>query len=346
MTKSHDLLEPQIRRFLDELTAAASAYPDPTTVPIAEARRDANSVRTFWARGGPIMARTADVVVPTRYGGTRLRLYYPDPGSRSGRPALIYLHGGGWTLFGLESHDRIMREYAAAADVVVIGVDYPLAPESKFPQPLETCVDVVRWLAEHEHHLGIDAGRLAIGGDSSGANLALAACLMLRDSGTPLLCAGLLLYGVYDTSLKRRSYADYGDGRYLLSTRRMQWFWSNYLAKERDRSHPYAAPLRADLRDLPPLHLTIAELDILRDENVLLLEKARGAGSCVEAKIYPGTIHAFVEACGIADVARQAIADGATFLRRHVGAAMTASGRRRGCVFTTEAPRTPRDTNR
>lgn len=324
MTRTPGLPDPQIRRFLDELTAAASAYPDPATVPIAEARRHAGMVRARWARGGPAMARTADVVASTRHGDTRLRIHYPEPEAHPGVPALIYLHGGGWTLFGLESHDRIMREYAAATGVAVIGVEYPLAPEHRFPLPLEACVDAVRWLARHAHRLGIDGGRLAIGGDSAGANLALAACLMLRDTGTPLLRAGLLLYGAYDASLEGRSHAEYGDGRYLLSASRMRWFWSNYLAEDRDRGHPYAAPLQADLRDLPPLHLTVAELDILRDENLALAEKARSAGSPAEAIVYPGTIHAFVEACAIAGVARKAVADGAAFLRRHLAAGITA----------------------
>ena len=319
-----DPLDPEIRRYLDEVLASASRHPDPSTLPIEEARRIMKALRMRWASDGPEMAVTATHQIPTHRRDVPVRFYYPH--SERPLPGLVYLHGGGWTLFDLDTHDRVMREYAARADVVVAGIDFARAPETPFPGQIEECVAVIAWLAREGKAWGIDPNRLAIGGDSAGANIALATLLTLRDSGKPLLQAGVLNYGVYDCDLDRPSYRAFGDGSYVLSTERMAWFWSNYVSEPNDRSHPLASPLRAELQGLPPLFLVISACDILYDENLAMAHRLREAGVEVETRTYPGTIHAFLEAVAVAGVAGRAFDDGAAWLRHHFDSRIDGSG--------------------
>src|SRR5688572_3426988 len=190
-------LDPDVRRFIRGMAESIGRFPQFVSAPFPQMRHWAELARAPWAQGGPAMLETQDLEAPTRHGPVRLRIHRPKPGEL---PGLLYLHGGGWTLFSIDTHDRVMREYAARAGCCVIGVDCALSPEHKFPVALEQVVDVVRWLAEQGRSLGIDARRLAIGGDSAGANLSVAAALVLHElrSTTPL--RGLLLnYGAFTT---------------------------------------------------------------------------------------------------------------------------------------------------
>jgi acetyl esterase/lipase len=174
------------------MSAAWSRHSDLSAVPPEEARRIAEEVRAPWTRGGPQIALISERMVPVR-----VRFYDPAPMER--KPVLVYLHGGGWTLFSIDTHDRVMREYAWRAGVVVAGVDYALAPEAKYPVALDQIVHVLKFLGRHGADLGIDPQRIGIGGDSAGANLAMAACIRLRDEGYPRLVRAMLLnYGVFD----------------------------------------------------------------------------------------------------------------------------------------------------
>ena len=184
-TKS--VLDPEIQTFVEAMGKAWASHPSFTTLPLAEARRVAEIVRAPWTAGGPAMARTEELAVPTGQGPLRIRIY--DPGALHPAPALIYLHGGGFTLFSIDTHDRLMREYAAAGGFVVIGVDYPLSPEARYPKALDMIVGLVDWLAINGKSIGVDPRRVAIGGDSAGGNLSLATCLRLRDrDGGELVC--------------------------------------------------------------------------------------------------------------------------------------------------------------
>ena len=319
MSEETHPLDPEIRQFLDEVLTSAMRQPDPSAVSVEEARRTTKELRMRWAVGGPAMLATASHQVPTRRRDVPVRIHTPH--KKRPLPGLVYLHGGGWTLFDLDTHDRVMREYAARAEVTVVGIDFARAPETPFPGQIEECVDVIAWLVRECGQWGIDPSRLAIAGDSAGANLALAALLDLRDSDGPALRAGVLNYGVYDCDLDRPSYRRFGDGSYWLSTERMAWFWSNYVGGPKDRRHPLASPMRAQLRGLPPLFLVISECDILHDENVAMARRLRAAGIDVEARTYPGTIHAFIEAVAVAAVAGRALDDGAEWLRRHLAVA-------------------------
>jgi acetyl esterase len=225
------------------------------------------------------------------------------------------MHGGGWTLFSVDTHDRVMREYAARANVVVVGVDYALAPENPFPVALEQVEAVALWARDAGAAFGIDPARIAIGGDSAGGNLAVAAALKLRDGGAAdLVGAMLLIYGGFDSAGSEESDRRYGGPGYMLSGEERVKFWNNYTPDPADRENPLARPIIADLAGLPPAFLVIAECDILAEQNLRMAQRFRAAGVPVRAEVYPGATHSFIEAVSIAEVTRRAIDESADWL--------------------------------
>jgi acetyl esterase len=311
-------LDPQILRFQTLMSEGFARFPPLGQVTLPEARRIAEQVRAPWAAGGPVMGQTRELEIAEGGLSVRLRCHDPHPGATA--PALIYLHGGGWTLFSLDTHDRVMREYAGRTAMIVVGVDYALSPEAKFPQALEQIVMAVRWLRGHGAERGIDPDRLAIGGDSAGANLAVAACLQLRDEGQgDAIRAMVLNYGVFDGDLTTESHRRFGGPGHMLESEEMAGFWRNYLRDDADRTNPLACPLQADLRGLPAAFMAIAEQDVLTDENAAMAEKLRRSAVPVEAIVYPGTAHSFLEAVSIAAVSDRAFADASVWLTRVLG---------------------------
>lgn len=318
MATPPEALDPEIRQFVTEISAGFARVPSFDRLPHAEMRRVAEEIRAPWRQGGPRMHNTVERSIPVQGGAIRIRVY--DPGPPGVKPTLIYLHGGGWTLFSLDTHDRVMREYAARASIVVVGVDYPLSPEVKFPTALEQITDVVRWLGARGRELDVDASRLAIGGDSAGGNLAIATCLKLRDAGEPdRIKAMLLNYGGFDTICSDESARRFGGEGFMLTRDEMNTFWGNYTRGPQDANDPLAAPLRARLDGLPPAFLTIPECDILTEQSHAMAQKLRDAGNAVRAEVYVGATHSFLEAVSVAAVADRALADGAHWLRATLG---------------------------
>ena len=314
-----DDVDPEIRRFVAEMGEAYAAYGPFDQLSPVEQREVCEIVRAPWRQGGPAMASTTERLAPTPHGDVRVRIYDPTP--EGPKPALIYMHGGGWTLFSLDTHDRVMREYAARAGVVVVGVDYALAPEAPFPAALDQVVAVARWLREDGAAVGVDPARIAAGGDSAGGNLATAAALKLRDAGdTELLSALVLIYGGFDSHCSDEAEQRYGGPGYMLSGAERVTFWNNYAPKPADAANPLARPILADLRGLPPAFLVIGECDILAEQNLRMADRFAAAGVSVRSKVYAGATHSFIEAVSIAKVARQAIDDSADWLRAQLTA--------------------------
>ena len=237
-------LDPEIRAFVAEMKAGFSQYPPFSHLTFAGARAVAEAVRLPWRQGGPVMASTDERRIGTDAGEVRVRIHRPDRGRTAGiAPALVYLHGGGWTLFSLDTHDRVMREYAQRAGVIVVGVDYALSPEAKFPKALEQTVGTIEWLHAHGGELGIDSTRLAVGGDSAGGNLAVAAALRLRDGGRDALLRAILLsYAAVDSECSPGAVEQYGGDAFMLTGEEMRQFWANYLASADQARDPYACP--------------------------------------------------------------------------------------------------------
>jgi acetyl esterase len=309
-------LDPDIRRFIRTLAESVARYPQFNSAPFPQVRRWAEEARARWVQGGPAMAETLNLDAPTRHGNVRVRIHRPERGDL---PGLIYLHGGGWTLFSIDTHDRVMREYAARAGCCVIGVDYALSPENRFPIALEQVVDVVDWLLERGRELGVDARRLAIGGDSAGANLSVATCVLRRDrESTPPLRGMVLNYGAFVSRSSAEACRRYGGPEYMLGCEEMSQYWRNYMRDDSDALNPLVCPLLASLAGLPPAFLAIAECDILAEQSVAMARRLQGAGVPVQSVVYPGASHSFIEAMSIAAVSNRALADASEWLRQGV----------------------------
>ena len=312
--QSTDGIDPDVGRFTSLVMADSLRRSGGRELPVPEMRRIAEAVREPWRRGGPVMHRTTERQIPTPGGPVRVRIH--DPDDRPAKPALVYLHGGGWTLFSLDTHDRVMREYAARANVVVVGVDYALSPEVRFPVALDQVVGVVRWLRANGDVLGVDSDRIALGGDSAGGNLSTSAALTLRDAGESDCLRGLLLiYPALDRECSPESVRRFGGAGAMLTGEEVAWFWDNYAGDAEVRDNPLACPLHARLEGLPPVCITIPERDLLAEQSLAMAERLRAAQVPVEATVYPGATHSFIEAVSIAPLAERAIADGARWLR-------------------------------
>jgi acetyl esterase/lipase len=237
----------------------------------------------------------------------------------------MFFHGGGFVICNLDTHDRLCRSLANASGCAVVSVDYRLAPEHKFPAAVEDAYSATRYVAEHAAEFGIDPNRIAVGGDSAGANLATVVALMARDRGGPALKFQLLIYPVTDfTDHATESEREYGKG-YFLDEEVMDWFADQYFAPETDRHLPYASPLKAsDLRGLPPAFVITGECDPLRDQGEAYADKMRSAGVPVVLKRYEGMIHPFLSLAGIVDAGRAAIKDSAVAMREALTAGTAA----------------------
>lgn len=307
-----DGLDAEIRGFVRMMTQRWRQHPPLDQVPPAEARRIAEKVRAPLTRGGPLMARTSEHRIATPHGVVRIRVL--DPTGRGPQPALVYLHGGGWMIFSLDTHDRVMREYAARAGVVVVGVDYALSPEVRFPHALDEILAVIRWLRSRGGEVGVDPQRIALGGDSAGAAMTIASCVKLRDAGeADAVRAMLLNYGAYDPRCDSESHRRYGEGGYMWGPDEMPAFWRNYLG-DTPPTDPLACPVHADVHGLPPAFSAIADCDVMFDESVAMAEKLRRAGVRSHVAIYAGATHSFLEAVSIARISDRAFAEASRWL--------------------------------
>ncbi|MBV9252002.1 MAG: alpha/beta hydrolase [Acetobacteraceae bacterium] len=306
-------VDPQIQAIIDLTAELAPMH----TLSVAEARermaaRDVPGLRI------PPVADVADRTIRGPGGELGLRIYTP-PGAGP-FPLLVFFHGSGFVVCSLDTHDVMCRNLCAGAGCVVVSVDYRLAPEHKFPAAPEDCLFATRWAAENAAALNADPGRVAVGGDSAGANLAAVTALRVRDEGGPAFCAQLLIYPVTDYhSPGTPSYEENAEG-YGLTRNSMEWFWSHYLADQLHASHPHAAPMRAhDLRGLPPALVVTAEYDPLRDEGEAYGEKLRQAGVPTEIVRWDGMNHGFFFWVGVIDKAGVAMDGACEWLRGRFG---------------------------
>jgi len=244
---------------------------------------------------GPAPADVREIEAPCGPAGlVRLRLLRPA-GSAGTLPALVYFHGGGWVLGSPDTHDRLARDLLAACGAAVVMVRYSRAPEARFPVALEEGYAALRWLADNGPALGLDAARMAVGGDSAGANLAAAACMLCKERGGPAIAQQTLLYPVTDARCGLPSYESYATGLNL-TREDMLWYWEQYAPDAQHRTHPKASPLLAPgeaLAGLPPALVITAEFDVLRDEGEAYARRLSNAGVPVRSVRMLGTIHGF-----------------------------------------------------
>lgn len=310
-------VDPQIITMLERIAAVSGDTAPTERLAPAEARRTMAAALPLLNEHAPDVARVEDRTLPGAAGPIAARVY--DPGTPAPSPAIVYIHGGGWVLCDLDSHDGVCRELAQRSGLKVVSLGYRLAPEHPFPAGLEDCIAAVRWLAARGRDWGID--RLVIAGDSAGANLSLATLLALRDAGEQPLRGAALVYGVFAPDHDTPSHLAYGgDNRYFLSTAEMEWFWGHYVPAGTDRRTPLAAPLYADLAGLPPLYLTAAEYDCLRTDSEQLAYRLAMAGQPHEFRLWRGMIHACLHMAGNVETMRAEIDHLAAFLRRQATA--------------------------
>ncbi len=310
--------DPEMAAFTAAMEVEAAKYPPVRAAfPFEPNRRINDILGMVTASGGPVMAERIDRTVDAR--GRKIVCRVCRPVVDAALPTLVYFHGGGWVWANIDTHDRMVREYAASGPVNVVSVDYSLSPEAKFPTALEECAAVVRFVAERGAEWGLDTGRILVGGDSAGGNLALATALLLRDTGGPALKGVLANYPVADSRFDTESYLEFGAGGFGLNLERMSFYWDVYVPHAIDRLHPLAAPLRADLTGLPPVLVLLAELDVLRSEGEALVEKLRRQGVPVETHTFSGTVHGFLRATATVQKARDAVSMAGGWMVRVAG---------------------------
>ncbi|MGW2517318.1 alpha/beta hydrolase [Streptomyces sp. NPDC001617] len=283
------------------LEAAAQAFAEATAnppylfdLPPAEGRKAVDEVQS-----GEIEKPAIDEEWITVQGGptgsVRARIVKPA-GTTGTLPVLLYIHGAGWVFGNAHTHDRLVRELAVGANAAVVFPEYDLSPEVRYPVAIEQNYAVARWVVEQGASKGLDAGRIAVAGDSVGGNMTAALTLMAKERGDVPLVQQVLFYPVTDASFDTASYHQFATG-YFLRRDGMQWFWDQYTTDEAERAQITASPLRAtteQLAGLPPALIITGEADVLRDEGEAYANKLREAGVPVTAVRYQAVIHDFV----------------------------------------------------
>jgi acetyl esterase len=287
---------------------------------IDEARAGMRMASQQLAAPAAEMQQVVDRRIPAPGRDIGVRIYTPRPlGKGETFPIVLYFHGGGFVAGDLDTHDSICRYYAKHADAMVIAVDYRLAPEHKFPAAVDDAYDAVAWASAHAAELGGDPARVAVAGDSAGANLGTVACLLAKQRGGPRIAFQALVYPTVDcrpeTTFASRN--QFGGGDYFLSNRDMEWFRSLYLPDiERDAADQRASPLAAlNLAGLPPALVVTCGCDLLRDEGQAYAERLAAAGVPVEQRCFEGTIHACMSFAGAIPTGLEALAFTASRLR-------------------------------
>ena len=313
-------LDPDCKK-VHELYALAGRPPLETLSP-AEARE-------AYLRGSALLGpdpaevgQIRNVTAQGPAGDIPLRLYRPKGGAADAvLPAMVFFHGGGWVIGDLETHDRLCRQLCNESGVAVIAVHYRLAPEHPFPACVEDAYAATQWIAGNAGSLGIDANRLAVGGDSAGGNLSTIVAIMARDAKGPALRLQVLIYPAIDFRMDSRSFETRGDVL-PLTRQAVQWFRDHYLGKTPGAAVDdwRASPIRAaSLAGLPPAHVITAGYDVLCDEGQAYADALEKAGVAVERAHFPGMIHGFITMGRIVGAANTAITGCANALKRALG---------------------------
>lgn len=269
-----------------ELPRYETLTPDQARSAMAAARRAA-------AVEPPSVGDVRDLEIPAAHGKIPARLYRPLE-ARGRVPGLVFFHGGGWVLGDLESHDILCRRLANAGECAVLAVDYRLAPEHKFPSAVEDAIAAIQWVFANPQTLEIDSDRIAVGGDSAGANLATVVCHMARDEGKLRIGLQLLIYPVVELAFTHPSHRLKQDHLPVLGET-MIWFREHYLSEPKQQQDWRASPLLAkSFAALPPAYVLTAGYDPLSDEGAAYANRLEQAGVQVTRRHFPGQIHGFL----------------------------------------------------
>jgi acetyl esterase len=304
------MLHPDARALLDLIEERG--VPATHTLSPVEARAFYRERRSFTQPAAPEMGGVRDAHCEGPHGRVPLRIYRPAgagvrPSRASTLPALVYCHGGGWTIGDLDTHDVLCRQLCNGSGAVVISVDYRMGPEHRFPAAVDDCLAATRWVGDAASELGVDPSRLAVGGDSAGGNLAAVVAILARDAGDLPIAYQLLIYPATDMRRRHASHTRNGRG-YLLTTETISYYHDHYIA---DAAHDLdwrASPLlHADLGRLPPALVLTAGFDPLRDEGLDYADRLVAAGNRATYVCYERQIHGFITMGKVIDEANSAV---------------------------------------
>jgi acetyl esterase len=315
MTAEGTGLHPQVQAIRDRIRR--DRVPHLSTLSIDQARAADRAAAVAGTGTAEPVAEVTEVTIPGPAGDLPARVYRPE--GDPPWPVLVYYFGGGWSLGTLDTSDGVCRMLANAARCIAVSVGYRLAPEDKFPAAVLDCYAGLEWVAAHCGEFGGNPARLAVGGDSSGGNLAAAVALLARERGGPAITHQLLVYPNTDHQADTRSMEEMDD-EYFFNPASVRWYWGMYLATPEDGDDPLASPLRAgDLSGLPAATVITAEYDPLRDEAEAYAARLATAGVPAEVIRYDGMMHGFFTMVGVIDTARTAVLEAAGRLRAAFG---------------------------
>lgn len=295
--------------------------PDYSILSVQAARSNFAAAQAATVLDKPDMAEIIEVEDSWNGEPLRLRVYRPSDKAEP-QGALIYFHGGGWVLGSLDSHDHICRTLAAKGDVVVIAVDYPLAPEARYPCAVLCGLNAVNWVFANSDALGLERTRIAVGGDSAGGNLAAVMALHARNGDLPALKAQVLLYPVLDLTMSGESYENPHPDLSITGAA-MDWYIGHYLPDRRLAENWQASPYFVDsVVGLCPSFILTAGCDVVVRDGMAYAERLAAAGVPIVEKCFPGQIHAFLALPHLLPEAERAFCDVANYLKEHLSVRM------------------------
>jgi acetyl esterase len=264
------------------------------TLSPAEARELYLAARFVSNPEPPELKSVQPLAIPAPHGSIPARVYTPLKLRQANglAPCLAFFHGGGFVIGNLDSHDVACRKLADEGQLIVIAIDYRLAPEHKFPAAVEDVVTATKWIADNAKQLGIDASRLSVGGDSAGGNLAAVVAISARDSNGPAIAGQVLIYPGTDFAMTHPSHSE-PETSILLTHSVIRWFRDHYLNGAADVDDWRASPARKNLTGLPPAYVLTAGADPLRDEGDEYAKRLMQAGVPVTYRTFPGQFHGF-----------------------------------------------------
>ncbi|NMO04348.1 alpha/beta hydrolase [Gordonia sp. TBRC 11910] len=306
-------IHPDARALLDGL--AAGGVPPFECMTVPQAREVANAFKDLQGPTEEVSSVT-DTSAPGPAGDVPVRIYRPAGAGPEPLPAVVYYHGGGWVIGTLDIVDNPMRRLANALGSVIVSVDYRLAPEHPFPAAFDDSLAALQWVSTNADYLNVDAGAIAVAGDSAGGNLAAAVALAVRGPDTPNITAQLLFYPCVEFDFNTDSYRENAEG-YLLQRASMQWFYAHYFGNQGEPpTDPRACPGSAeDLSGSAPAFIAVAEYDPLRNDGERYAKRLGEAGTHTELIQYDGLLHGFFWTLGATPSGASILDDAAEFLR-------------------------------
>lgn len=310
-------LDPIVKAFLDQM--AAQPGPKMQELEAADARAMFVAMMQLVGPKDVPVGKVENLTMPGPGGDLQLRNYTPVAAGSDALPTLIFFHGGGFVIGDLDTHDGICRILANESGARVIAVNYRCAPEHKYPAALDDAIAALAWIEANASKLGVDANRLAVGGDSAGGALSAILTQIAKEKGKPKFAMQLLMFPATDLGNETVSLREFAEG-YFLERATLDWFWNCYLPPDADKSDPRISPLNAkDFSGLPPAYVMLGGYDPLHDEGLAYADKLRAAGVSVTVADYPDLVHDFIYLDAILPQAREAMVAAANALKAAFG---------------------------